>query len=137
MKKKLLVFGLVSILSVGLVTGCGCGKKKTKEENKDENKDIIVEKTYELEDVKYDTLDVYNITFETRESESVLRFLIKNNSEEDYPEGMINLDVMNGEEVLGNATTYITGIEAFGEISVEIVMNEVYSNVTDIKVNEQ
>ena len=130
--KKYFIFALCAILLVGGLAGCG-SKKENKKDNEDEK--TVVEQTFEIDDTTLDTLDIVSIVVETRNDESVLRFIIKNNSDEVYPEGMISLDIYDGDKLLGQTSTFITEIPAHNDLSVEVVINSSYSNVTDVKVS--
>lgn len=75
--KKIISFGLVCLLGVGLITGCGCNKKET-------NTDILDEKEANtvIKDIKVEGLDVIDYLVLLENNISTVYFEVVNNTEE-------------------------------------------------------
>lgn len=135
--KKKLIIGVVAVLAVVLVIILiPKGSKKKNDDKKNDDNKVVIENVYELEDTSLESLDIVDIVVEARSNESVLRFVIKNNTDASYPEGMITFDLYDGEKLLGQTSTFITEIPAHDILGVEVVINETYSNVTEVKVSK-
>ena len=135
-KKIFIIIAIVLVVVVSLIILLP--KKGDEKETKKDNttKKPTTEKIYEIENKDYNGLTISDIEVETRENESVLRFVINNNTNSNYPEGTITFDIMDGDKVLGTASSFVTEIESNDIMSVEIIVNKSYENVTDIKVVE-
>ena len=133
-KTKIIIGVVVAVVVIGLIIVLIPKNKKKSNQKEEEETKVVVDATYDLEDIEYETLAISEIELEVRQSESVLRFVITNNGEEAYPEGMMAFDIYDEAEVLGKAETFVTEIAAHDEVAVEIVLNSAYSKVTDIKV---
>ena len=136
-KTKIIIGVVVAVVVICLIVLLIPKNKKKDNKKEEEETKVVVDATYDLEDIEYETLAISEIELEVRQSESVLRFVITNNGEEVYPEGMMSFDIYDSENKIGKAETFVTEIAAHDEVAVEIVLNEAYSKVTDIKVSNE
>lgn len=136
-KKKIIVgVGIVALVVALIIILIPKDSKKKKDDKKNNDDKVVIENVYELKDTTLESLDIVDIVVETRTNESVLRFVIENNSDASYPEGMISFDIYGGEKLLGQTSTFISEIPAHDNLGVEVVINDSYSNVTEVKVSK-
>ena len=91
---------------------------------------------YEINETEFETLKVTNIELESFETDSILRLTIKNDSDVVYEAGYLNFKLLNGTRTIEEVSSFITGIEAHSEVEVEIILNGVYGEVTDVIISK-
>ena len=75
--KKIFSLTLLCLLSIGLVTGCGCSKKENKPDVLDED-----EANTEIKDTKVEDLDIIDFVVLLEDNISTVYFEVVNNTEE-------------------------------------------------------
>lgn len=136
--KKFLLGGLVILffIIVGILLFIGLSKDDKKETKEpEENLNTNVDVKYEIEDVSFESLNVTNIEFENFSTDSILRLTLENNSENVFPEGILNFRLLNDKKEVTIVSSYASAIEPYGSVELEIVLNDIYT-VTDIEVTK-
>ncbi|MBR3523917.1 MAG: hypothetical protein IKN87_04495 [Bacilli bacterium] len=111
------------------------GNDKDKKDSKDK-KDTKTETKYELDDEVYGTITISNIKIETLEKETIVNFTVKNTGTEVYPEGMRVFSIEVENDSIEDVSSYLSSIEANGELDVEIIINGVHKKIDKISIKE-
>ena len=111
------------------------GNDKDKKDSKDK-KDTKTETKYELDDEVYGTITISNIKIETLEKETIVNFTVKNTGTEVYPEGMRVFSIEVENDSIEDVSSYLSSIEANGELDVEIIINGVHKKIDKITIKE-
>lgn len=101
--KKILTLGLSALLVLGLVTGCGCKKQKTKKEEL--KVEVNTEKDV-IKDQKVDGIDMTNTSLVTTNGSSKLLTKVTNNTDSDYILNEYTIIIKNKE---GKVLTKVPG----------------------------
>ncbi|MBE6159925.1 MAG: hypothetical protein E7157_02635 [Lactobacillales bacterium] len=119
MKKKIII-SLVMLLSVGIITGCGCNKKKeTKEEKKTYNTNEGV-----IEDKEVEGLKLTNTSLVSTKNGATLVTAVTNPTKEDKEVRIFNIYVKDKEgNTIVTLQGYVGGVVPAGET------REITSNV--------
>ena len=139
MKNKNLITGIliaVIVIILALIVFLVVkGNDKDKKDAKDK-KDTKAEAKYELDDEVYGTITISNIKIETLEKETIVNFTVKNTGTETYPEGMRVFSIEVENDSIEDVSSYLSTIEAGGELDVEIIINGVHKKIDKITIKE-
>lgn len=134
-KKYILIGGLV-VLIIAIVAIVLCVVLKDDKKKEEPKAPEKTDMKYEINETEFETLKVTNIELESFETDSILRLTIKNNSDLAYEAGNLNFKLLNGTRTIEEVSSFITGIEAHSEVEVEIILNGVYGEVTDVIISK-
>ena len=117
MKKKILLT-LVMLLSISLVTGCGCGKKKSDGKDSTKKEDKIEYNTNKgvVEDKEVEGLKLTNTSLKTSEYNSTLVTSVSNPTNKDIYVRIFNIYVKDKEgNTIVTLQGYVGGIVPAGD----------------------
>ena len=134
-KKYILIGGLV-VLIIAIVAIVLCVVLKDDKKKEEPKAPVKTDMKYEINETEFETLKVTNIELESFETDSILRLTIKNDSDVVYEAGNLNFKLLNGTRTIEEVSSFITGIEAHSEVEVEIILNGVYGEITDVIISK-
>ena len=90
---KLVKLGLISVLSISLLTGCGCDKKDTDKGNNNDNNDVVENNQNQsvVEDQVFEGLEFVNVGA----SDGVVSTIVINNTGVTYEGSKFSMKIMD------------------------------------------
>lgn len=131
---SIIIIVIISLILIICLKGNNKSKKDNKESKSSQNMEI--ENKYIVDDVIIGNLKIENISVEMFDDYTLISFEIKNNSAEVYPEGHIRFSIEDSNVVLETVSSFVSTIEPNSSINIELVLNDVYSNIDAIKIVE-
>lgn len=126
MWKKILVFTLITVT---LLTGCGCSKKTN-----DEKKDNYTVNEGVLEEKKVGNLEIYDINMKLQDETSTFTIFFKNTSDKSMEIKKINLYFKdkNGKILITKKLDYYSSIEADEVQSIVVLIEKNLSDAVSV-----